>query len=47
MEDYSRRNNLLIDGIEESPPGVAESQDRCLDKVLSIFEESLELQNTI
>ena len=44
LEDRSRRNNLLIDGVEEEN---GESWDDCERKVKEIFMKKLELENDI
>jgi ribA/ribD-fused uncharacterized protein len=45
LECQSRRDNLLIDGLPESPPDVKETNQVCLQLVQKTFAEKLSLPN--
>ena len=45
MESQSRRDNLLFDGIAESPPGVRENEDDCLKLLRGIMVKKMGILN--
>ena len=45
MENYSKRDNLIIDGIPEAADGEKEMQSDCIKKVQHFLENSLKLRN--
>jgi ribA/ribD-fused uncharacterized protein len=45
IECQSRRDNLIIDGIPETPQGSKESPNECLEKVYDILENKMKLEN--
>ena len=44
LEDWSRRNNLRIDGIEESPDGTWET---CENKIKDVIKEKLDIETDV
>ena len=47
MEAYSRRDNLIFDGVEEAPIGKRESNDDCLNKIRAIMIEKMEITQAV
>jgi uncharacterized protein YoxC len=45
LESYSRRDNLLFNGIQEAPSGTKESVDDCAWKVREVLENHLGIEN--
>ena len=43
LESHLRRDNLLFDGIPESPPGNSETQDDCLRKIRDVLKKNMQL----
>jgi len=45
MESYSRRDNLLFEGIKEAPPGVQESSRDCVKKIQDVLKNNMKIDD--